>query len=203
MPSCPDLELLRALHRGEPVPDDVRAHVADCPFCAQALMRTAWESGNPVDTSPGETGTVEEPSARLAIGSRIGRYVVVGELGSGGMGIVYAAHDPELDRKVAIKLLRIAATGTLHTTAAQARLLSEAQAMAKLAHPNVVSVFDVGTHDDRVFVAMEFVDGQTLRQWLEEAPRSQGEIREPTGRGCTPGRAHPPGLQAGQRAGGP
>ncbi len=175
--ACPGPELLSALHHGERVDATVRAHVDDCPTCAQALMRLTFEGGTQatsnVDGPPPDPTAVE----RLAIGSRIGRYVVLSELGSGGMGVVYAAHDPELNRKVAIKLLQVSASETLHTTAAQARLVSEAQAMAKLAHPHVVSVFDVGMLEDRVFVAMEFVDGQTLRDWLAEKPRSQAEVR--------------------------
>jgi tetratricopeptide (TPR) repeat protein len=101
---------------------------------------------------------------RLPAGTVLGRYVVMAPLGEGGTGIVYAAYDPELDRKVAIKLVRPLAR-------TQARLLREAQAMARLHHPNVVVVHDVGTWRDRVFVAMEFVDGWTLRSWpRKEAP---------------------------------
>ena len=93
-------------------------------------------------------------------GRTIGRYVIGDLLGTGAMGRVYAAWEPELDRNVAIKLLRD------DSAAARARLLREAQAMARLAHPNVVTVHEVGTNgDDGVFVAMELVDGDSLRAW--------------------------------------
>src|SRR5688572_21047476 len=98
------------------------------------------------------------------------RYVVVGVLGAGGMGTVYRAHDRTLDRAVAIKLHRAVTTSD--------RLRREAIAMAKLAHPNVVTVFEVGDHDGRTFVAMEYVPGATLREWLRAAPRSTHEILE-------------------------
>ncbi len=93
---------------------------------------------------------------------RIDRFMVIGPLGSGGMGIVVEAYDPELDRKVAIKLLK----SSRARPDSQARLLREAQAMARLSHANVVQVYDVGVVGDQVFVAMELVIGQTLAQWL-------------------------------------
>jgi serine/threonine protein kinase len=91
----------------------------------------------------------------------IGRYTVLGLVGKGGMGEVYAAYDPQLDRKVAIKLLR-ARSGAADEEG-QIRLMREAQAIAKLSHPNVVVVYDTGTFQHQVFVAMEFVEGHTLR----------------------------------------
>jgi len=106
-------------------------------------------------------------------GSSIGRYVVLSGLGEGGMGVVYAAYDPELDRKVAVKVLRERLGDAAEL---RARLLCEAQAMARLSHPNVVAVYDVGRFEDKVFVAMEFIDGRTLGQWLKEKPRSWREV---------------------------
>jgi serine/threonine-protein kinase len=97
---------------------------------------------------------------------------VLETLGQGGMGIVYAAYDPELDRKVAVKLLREHPhddDGAAYEHAKQARLAREAKAMARLSHPNVVAVYDVGTHEGRTFVAMELVPGQTLRAWLKSS----------------------------------
>src|ERR1700687_4474947 len=108
----------------------------------------------------------------LERGQTINRFVVLGPVGRGGMGDVYAAYDPELDRKVAIKLLR--ARGDAEDQ--KVRLLREAQATAKLQHPNVVVVFDVGTFGESVFIAMEFVEGQTVGAWLASAPRSRSEI---------------------------
>jgi len=112
-----------------------------------------------------------EHEARPQAGGRVGRYVLDRVLGFGAMGTVWAATDPELDRPVAIKIL--------HADAARGRsrraLLREAQATARLAHRNVVTIHDVGIADDRLFVAMELVDGPTLRAWLQR-PRRWGEI---------------------------
>jgi tetratricopeptide (TPR) repeat protein len=105
-----------------------------------------------------------------AEGTVIGRYVVLGVVGRGGMGVVLAAFDPQLDRKVALKLLHGA------SAEGQARLVREAQALARLAHEHVIRVHDVGTYEDRVFVAMELVQGQTLAQWLAAAPHGAHEV---------------------------
>ena len=123
----------------------------------------------------------------LEPGTHFGRYQLIRELGSGGMGVVYEAHDPNLDRRVAIKLMLSALD--------EARLAREARALAKLAHPNVVSVHDVGTADGHLFIAMELVDGTTLRHWLSERPRGFRESLEvlmQAGRGLAA--AHAAGL---------
>jgi serine/threonine protein kinase/tetratricopeptide (TPR) repeat protein len=112
----------------------------------------------------------------LGRGAIIGRYVVLGLVGRGGMGEVYAAYDPELDRKVAVKLLRVKAGNGVTMTEGRQRTLREAQAIARLSHPNVVVVYDVGTFEDKVFIAMEFVDGNTVTFWLEQQPRTWQEI---------------------------
>ena len=109
---------------------------------------------------------------------RLGRFVILRRLGSGGMGVVYEAYDPQLDRKVALKLLRSDA-GPTTARDAQSRLdelSAEARAMARLSHPNVVTVFDVGEVDGRVYIAMEYVSPPTLRGWLEAEPRSVDAI---------------------------
>ena len=102
--------------------------------------------------------------AAVSPGTTIGHFVVVGYLGAGGMGTVYAAFDAQLQRRVAIKVLRPDA----HGTDGHARLLREAQAMARLAHPNVVTVHEVGAYGEDVFLAMEFIEGRTLKRWMEE-----------------------------------
>ncbi|NTX38054.1 MULTISPECIES: serine/threonine-protein kinase [unclassified Myxococcus] len=107
--------------------------------------------------------------------SQIGRYLLLRRLGQGGMGVVYAAYDPDLDRKVALKLLHPDGRHD-HSEEARSRLLREAQAMARVSHPNVIPVFDVGMWGDQVFVAMELVDGGTLASWLKASPRSWREI---------------------------
>ncbi len=114
----------------------------------------------------------DEPEERgLAPGDRIGRYVIDRVLGAGGSGVVYAAYDAQLARAVALKLLRATVVDNY------AVLLDEAQTLARLSHPNLVTVYDVGTVSGRWFIAMELVAGQTLRSWLAAAPRSWGEIR--------------------------
>lgn len=145
------------------------------------------------------TQTVAEPLANLerdltalARGSSVGRYLILDPLGQGGMGVVYAGYDPELDRRVALKLLRPDRAGG---EAARLRLLREAQAIARLAHPNVVAVYDAGTLGEQVFIAMELVAGETLRSWLAGRERSRREIVEifvAAGRGLAA--AHDAGL---------
>lgn len=118
---------------------------------------------------PGATDGIIATHRRMPVvgGVAIGRYLVLSKLGEGAMGVVHAAYDPELDRKVAIKLLK--PVGAARNVArAKARLLSEAQALAKINHPNVVTVHDVGTTDEHVWLAMEFVGGRTLTQWRHD-----------------------------------
>src|SRR5690606_6566143 len=127
-------------------------------------------------------GTVDavapEPASHLPRGAMLGRYVVIDVLGEGGMGVVYAAYDPDLDRKVALKLLHAPGGGRRDASDGSARLLREAQALARLSHPNVVGVYDVGRVGDRVFVAMEYVDGPSLKAWLKEKRRPWREVIE-------------------------
>ena len=111
----------------------------------------------------------------LGRAASLGRYMVLGLVGRGGMGEVYAAYDPELDRKVAIKLLRVRGKPE-DGSEGRIRLMREAQAIAKLSHPNVVTVYDVGTFEDDVFIAMQFVDGHTLGYWMHAQPRVWSEI---------------------------
>jgi tetratricopeptide (TPR) repeat protein/predicted Ser/Thr protein kinase len=135
----------------------------------------------------------EEPSglALLVAPTTIGRYRVTGELGRGGMGVVYRAHDPTLDRTVAIKLVR----PTRADSEARARLAREARVLARLSHPNVVEVFEIGEHEGQLFIAMELVRGRDLGRWRAAAPRSHGEILDvmiDAGRGLAA--AHAAGL---------
>ena len=142
------------------------------------------------DTVAGWSGG-DGNAAILERGTAVGRYLVLELLGAGGMGAVYAAYDPELDRKVALKLVLPGSGGSI----GRARILREAQAIARLAHPNVVAVHDVGTRVDQVFVAMELVDGETLTAWLRERRRTTEEILEvflQAGRGLAA--AHRAGL---------
>jgi formylglycine-generating enzyme required for sulfatase activity len=129
----------------------------------------------------------------LGTGARIGRYVIIERVGTGAMGVVYGAYDPELDRKVALKLIKPGQGGAKDT--ARARLLREAKAIARLQHPNVVAVHDVGVYEDQVFLAMEFVAGGTIKSWLAAQMRSWREIVDvfvAAGRGLAA--AHAAGL---------
>ena len=121
-------------------------------------MQDGRASARPASVTAGDLDT----------GARIGRYVIIERVGIGAMGVVYGAYDPELDRKVALKLIK---PGQGKDTA-RARLLREAKAIARLQHPNVVAVHDVGVFEDQVFLAMEFVAGGTIKSWLKAQPRS-------------------------------
>lgn len=160
MVGCPDANQLSAFVEGR-LPDESRPalfqHLDRCDECRQ-VVATACAELHPV---------------QLPRGTPIGRYILLQVVGAGSMGVVYAAYDPDLDRKVALKLLSpLLPHGTADT---QARLQREAQAMARLSHPNVITVHDVGRFADQVFIAMEFVVGQTLKTWLHNR-RSLAEI---------------------------
>ncbi|HYU15683.1 MAG TPA: protein kinase, partial [Candidatus Acidoferrum sp.] len=190
---CMSPERLAAFANGElPVPArrDVEAHLAHCADCRRLLSDATVTRGSVADT-PGlaDASRLEHattlsapaghgPGVDLPVGAAVGRYLVQGRLGVGGMGVVYAALDPELGRKVALKLLRSDAVSAADLSTVRERLLREAQAMARLAHPNVVAVFDVGGVGDQIFVAMELVEGETLARWLRAAPRPISEVVE-------------------------
>jgi len=125
---------------------DADAHLDTCETCRDVVAQVA---------------RVQAPSGVLERGHTVGRYVIGELLGAGAMGRVYSAWEPELDRRVALKLLVDPGAG------ARERIVREAQAMAKLDHPNVVGVHEVGTAAEGVYVAMELVEGTTLRAWAE------------------------------------
>ncbi len=108
-----------------------------------------------------------EPSDSLLPGQLFGRYLVVDRVGAGGIGEVYAAYDPSLDRRIALKVMQGGADEETSSQGA-AGLVREAKALASLSHPNVVTVHEVGQEEDRVYVAMELVDGRDLEQWIAE-----------------------------------
>ncbi len=124
------------------------------------LLATRVQPQSQGVTGPHPTASNPGPSR----GAQVGRYLIIDMLGAGAMGEVFSAYDPKLDRRVALKLVKLGS----HEDQAKARdrLLREAQALAKLAHPNVVAVHDAGTHGDRVFIAMEYIEGQTLSTWM-------------------------------------
>ena len=127
----------------------------------QELARTATAAAS---------GATDDPP--VSLGATLGRYRLERELGAGAMGVVHAAFDPDLERRIALKVLKAA------TAAAQARdrLLREARAMARLSHPNVVTVYEVGTAGGRDFVAMELIHGETLAEWLRAERRPPAAI---------------------------
>ena len=223
--TCPEPDVLAQYVDDGLVPDirvTVDEHIDGCEDCratvsilarAAVAERRASQPALPDPTEPDggialeatqlEAGAApERPTYRrlrriaqspLAPGTLVGRYVIGEALGTGGMGVVYAARDPELDRDIAIKVLR-PEFARVHPDATK-RIIREAQAMARLSHPNVVSVHDVGTVEDRVFVAMERVAGTNLREWLAREKRSAAEILETftaAGRGLIA--AHDAGL---------
>ena len=114
------------------------------------------------------------PAASPMAGDRIGRFVVIDELGQGAMGVVVRAFDPRLDRLVAIKLVN--AERSERSGLARDRLIAEARALARLSHPNVVAVYEVDVHEGRDYVAMELIDGVDLQRWLRQQPRPWREI---------------------------
>jgi tetratricopeptide (TPR) repeat protein len=114
-----------------------------------------------------KTQPARASGAEVGFGGTIGRYVVLELLGRGGMGVVYAAYDPVLDRKIALKLL---SDPEDDGTAGRARMRREAQALAKLSHPNVVVIHDVDDHGKGIYLAMELVQGTTLRVWEHRRP---------------------------------
>ncbi len=167
-----------------------------CQLCA--VTRPDLQPVDPT-ASIEQTHIPSEPSNpgidTVAPGSTVGRYVVHHRLAAGGMGVIYTAYDPQLDREVALKLLRGTRTQSGLDSGGQARLLREAQAMAQLSHPNVLPVYDVGTHANSVFVAMELVKGHTLDKWVTAKPRGWQEILDlfvQAGRGLVA--AHDAGL---------
>jgi tetratricopeptide (TPR) repeat protein len=160
-------------------------------------MAITLAPGRDVDATltDGPRRPTDDEGQRLARGTMVGRCLVLDRLGSGGMGVVYAAYDPELDRKVAIKLVPKDTSAKADASSGATRLLREAQSMARLSHPNVVAVYDVGSIPAGVYISMEHIDGVTLTTWLEERPRSWREVLrvfEAAGRGIEA--AHAAGL---------
>ncbi|MEX1367906.1 MAG: tetratricopeptide repeat protein [Nannocystaceae bacterium] len=199
--SCPDENVLGELARGDLTPNEraqVEAHLDECPACAEVvaeltkifassfgqepaaepealeLSSTALES-----TEAGHAPSTDWPNnLLLPEGAKLGRYVVLKAVGAGAMGVVYAAYDPQLDRKVALKVLRRGRAGSAEDSQSDrnTRMLREAQALARLSHPGVITVHDVGTFEGQVFLAMEFVAGGTLTEWLHAERRPWRQV---------------------------
>ncbi len=174
--ACPDEQTVADFVEGRlgaPSRADVVAHVDGCDGCRELVAATILGLG------PAAGGAPESPvepswTALSTPAMRVDRYVLLDRVGAGAMGVVYSAYDPELDRRVALKLVKT--ESSRQSAHLQARLQREARAVARVSHPNVVTVHDVGVLQSRVFIAMEFVDGRTLTKWLAEAKPDWSEI---------------------------
>lgn len=154
---CPDAQSLLSFLNSESdaeTIDFIDSHIDRCDDCATLIAEFARLE------IPEGAGGEEQQFGSLCRGDTLGRYLVLDLLGQGAMGSVYAAYDNELDRKVALKVLRQSNWGGL---------VREGRALASLTHPNIVTVHDLGSADSRSFIAMEFIDGTTLREWLQQS----------------------------------
>ncbi|TNE50812.1 MAG: serine/threonine protein kinase [Deltaproteobacteria bacterium] len=161
---CPDENQLMALTQGLLSDDEVRQldNVLDqCTHCSELMVALAQ------DLSPYNSGDYPEPDALPPVA--IGRYNVKQMLGSGGMGVIYEAYDEDNQRPVALKLIRPDVLDPYRREAHRARMLREARLLASLHHPNIPNIYEVGTWNDQVFLAMQLVSGTNMRQWLDQA----------------------------------
>src|SRR5690606_2552127 len=131
-----------------------------------------------IDTLLRKVAATERTAVIGAPPTIVGRYRVGARLGSGGLGLVHVAWDAVLGRDVALKFVRPDRASAAADDHLQVRLRREARALAQLAHPNVVPVFDVGEADGQVYIVMQKLEGRTLRLWLHEAPRALTEVIE-------------------------
>ncbi|HEX4417172.1 MAG TPA: serine/threonine-protein kinase [Kofleriaceae bacterium] len=169
--SCLDDNAIAALLSGDLAGSRraaLTAHIDTCHACRALVADLVRDEDPPAEDPPQDPDDPgdDTPHGLLLPNARLGRYVVEGTIGAGAMGVVYAAFDPELGRRVALKLLRPDPRTGAGGDAARTRLLREAQVLAKLTHPNVVAIYDVGTLGAEVFLAMELVEGGTLAEWL-------------------------------------
>ncbi len=189
--ACPDdneLALFVERQLSEPRRAELEDHLVGCEPCSDTVNYLVGAFASEASTPRHTIGRHALPRT----GDRLGRYVILDAVGAGAMGAVYSAFDPELDRKVALKVLppqRREGGEQL-----RARFLTEARAMANLSHRNVISVYDVGQEGEFAFFTMELIDGQTLTQW-SSAAHSVAEVIEvfaAAGRGLAA--AHSSGL---------
>ncbi len=169
----------------------VEEHMAQCHDCRRLIVEIAKEDQgsaalplqDTIAASPALPSSLHSSSSssprgggaiELVRGAQVGRYTLLYPLGEGGMGSVHAAFDPKLDRRVALKFLRTDLESNTHGH--RERLLREARALARLSHPNVVSIFDVAEASGSVFLAMELIDGNNARLWRELGDRTTGEV---------------------------
>jgi tetratricopeptide (TPR) repeat protein len=164
---------------------------ARCAACGRAIREEARSLGLTATAASMDGATIDPaPPLGDVSGRRVAHYVIESVLGTGGMGVVYAAFDPKLGRRVALKLVR----AELATDAARDRLLREARSLAKLTHPNVVTVHDVGVYEGDLYVAMELVPGRSLREWLMRRRRWRAKVQVFVAAGRGLAAAHAAGL---------
>ena len=179
---CPTAAELAAFHRGE-LPEEALDQVADhldiCPRCeeraraldplpdpALALLQLRDNSvTNRAGSPPGSSDFARMPD-------RIGPYEVIGELGRGGMGVVYKVWHSELQRVVALKMML---GGSFADLSSRDRFLSEAAAIARMQHPHIVQIFEVGDHEEQPYFTLEYVAGGSLRERLRQATPAPGK----------------------------
>jgi serine/threonine protein kinase len=152
---------------------DLDRHFAQCADCRRRWAALAASPSRlaQAPTSPAGVGAHLD----LAPGTKVGRFVISHEIGRGGMGVVFAARDPHLDRPVAIKFLH--STGGDESEArAQERLLAEARAMARLDHPNIIRVYEADLFRQETYIAMEMVHGETLSHWIKRWQRPWSSV---------------------------
>jgi predicted Ser/Thr protein kinase len=155
---CPDVETLQCFMEQRLPAGRLEPHLETCTVCREIVKELRDADGEPDELTPG---------------ARFDRYVVIERLGAGGMGVVYLAHDVELNRPLAIKVIRPALG--LTSEAARQLLMREAQAMARVSSARVVHVYEARSVGEQIFIAMEYVDGTTLTRWLRERERDWRE----------------------------
>ena len=205
--SCLDEHAITALFAGRLSRvdrDRLDRHVDTCAECRRWVAvaardhvgrdTTDLQSPRSTDVSAPLADTAVASSTRITLprGAQVGRYVVDDFLGAGAMGVVYAAHDPQLDRVVALKVVRSGVQRDRRNSAA--RVVREAQAMARVSHPNVIPIYDAGQTDAVVFIAMKRVDGVSLRRQLDRKPTFRERIRLVCGAGRGLAAAHAAGI---------
>jgi eukaryotic-like serine/threonine-protein kinase len=179
---CPDQETLQSFVTRRLAPEgggDVQGHLADCPDCKglverlrSGLSSSGTMTGDLSISAEAASAATAAVANSLAEGQKVRRYIILRSLAKGGMGVVYAAYDTALDRKIALKFL----TRAGGDRRLMEGLLAEASAMAKLSHPNVVAIHDVGVYAGAPYMAMDFVDGMTLAEWGRIQARTPGEV---------------------------
>ena len=154
----------------------VSAHIDTCEACRAIVVAAVRGESQTPPQFPAGTPSLPLVARveKSLVGTRMGRYEIRSLLGSGGMGQVFAAYDAELDRSIALKVLRPELARAASVLAD--RLVRESRLMAKIAHPSVITVYDIGREGDAVFIAMELIRGETLGELIGRAKPGWREI---------------------------